>query len=106
MFGKNANGVHVLLHYVDSVIPAVFLFKGVLPTCPIYELFVCRTIYSPTIYVQQGHFDALMTVDLGAVCRSVCWLQLSCFICKPSQGYYPLILRQKPIMERLSQNQC
>ena len=36
-----------------------------------YELIVWRTIYSPIIYVQHGHIDALMTIDLGAMCWAV-----------------------------------
>jgi len=67
----SANGVRVLLHDVGSVIPAILMFMGVSPTSHRYELIVWRTIYSTTIYVQQGHFDALMTIDLGVVCWAV-----------------------------------
>ena len=84
------------------------MFIGMSPTCPRYELVVWRTAYSSTGYVQHGRFDALITIDLGAVCRAVgllvWWLRLNSFICKPNQDYYPLILRPKCIMKKLSQN--
>jgi len=84
MFGKPVAvpiKVHVLLHDIGSVIPAVFMLMGVSPNCSRYELFVWRTVYFPTIYVQRGHFDALMTIDLGSICWAVvCWLQLSSLI--------------------------
>ena len=32
---------------------------------------MCRNIYFPTIHVQNGHFDTLMTIDLGAMCWAV-----------------------------------
>jgi len=38
--------------------------------------------------------------------QSVCWLQLSSFICNTNQYYYPLIVGQKITMEMLFQNQC
>jgi len=47
------------------------MFIGVSPPWSRYDLLVWRTIYSPTIYVQPGHFDALMTIDLGAMCWTV-----------------------------------
>ena len=50
---------------------AVLMFTGVSQTCHRYELFVWRTIYSTTIYVQHGHFDALVTIDLGTMCWAV-----------------------------------
>jgi len=46
------------------------MFIGVSPTCPRYEVFMWRTIYSP-IYVQHRHFDALMTIDLVAMCWEI-----------------------------------
>jgi len=70
------------------------MFMGVSPTCHRNELVVWRSIYFTTIYVQHGHFDAVMT-KVWETCagQSVCWLQLSSFICRPSQDVYPLILR-------------
>ena len=56
---------------IGSVIPVVFMFMGVSPTCHRYELFVWRTIYFTTIYVQHGLFDAVITIDLGAMCWAV-----------------------------------
>ena len=52
-------------------IPAVFMFMGASPTCHSNELIVWRNIYPTAIYVQHGHFDALMTIDLGAMCWAV-----------------------------------
>ena len=85
MFGKPLavpmNGLHVLLHAIASVIFAVFMFMGVSPTCPRYGLFAWRTIYSSTVYVEQGDFDAFMTIDLGALCWVVGLLGAIKFIC-------------------------
>jgi len=51
-----------------SIIPAIFVFMGVSLTCHRYEFIAWRTIYSTTIY---GHFDALMAINLGAMCWAV-----------------------------------
>jgi len=62
MFGKPVavpmESMYYLLHEVGSVIPAVFMFMAVSPTCHRYE---------PIL----RNFDALMTIDLGAMCWAV-----------------------------------
>jgi len=70
----SANGVHVLLHDISFVIPAVFMFMGCRQLAPDMSSF-CEELFILLQYehqsVQHGHFDALMTIDLGAICLAV-----------------------------------